>query len=74
MVQITGDAMTIAGLNAGKYIASVRNIAKQEYARRYLLYILQGRQGPHPRSDSPSTINSQAVRLRLDRIFRETSL
>jgi hypothetical protein len=74
MMEIKGDAMTIAGVNAGKYIASIRNRAKKDYARRYLLHILKGRKGAAPSSNAISKMASQAVRLRLDQIFQGTSL
>jgi hypothetical protein len=73
MTQISGDANTIAGFNAGKYIASIRSGRKREYARKYLAYILRGRSGSCPGRGVASAIAAQAVRTRLDQIFQETS-
>ncbi len=73
-MEIRGDAATIAGFNAGKYIASIRNSAKKEYARQYLFYILRGRKGSCPSPAGLSTLAAQAVRLRLGQIFQGTEL
>jgi hypothetical protein len=72
MTQISGDAYTITGFNAGKYIASIRSDTKKEYARTYLAYILNGRRGSCPERGVLSGMAAQAVRMRLDQIFQET--
>jgi hypothetical protein len=72
MTQISGDAYTIKGFNAGKYIASIRSDTKKEYARTYLAYILNGRRGSCPERGVLSGMAAQAVRMRLDQIFQET--
>jgi hypothetical protein len=73
MTQISGDPNTIAGFNAGKYIGSIRNAAKKQYARTYLTYILQGRSGPSPDRGELSAMSAQAIRMRMDQIFDRTS-
>lgn len=70
MMQIRGDVWTVAGFNAGKYIARIRYTAKKEYARKYLAYVLSERKGPCPNPGTLPTMAAQAVRLRLDEIFR----
>lgn len=61
----------MAGFEAGKYIRSIRNAAKQQYARDYMLYILRGKSGKSP-DYTVSYMAAQAVRTNLDRIFKAT--
>lgn len=72
MTQISGDTDTVAGFNAGKYLAGIRSETKKKYARAYLTYVLNGRRGSCPDRGVLSTMPAQAVRTRLDRIFQET--
>jgi hypothetical protein len=72
MTQISGAPDTIAGFNAGKYIAGIRSDTKKKYARTYLAYILNGRSGSCPDRGALSAMAAQAVRMRLDQIFQET--
>jgi hypothetical protein len=74
MITISGDRKTVAGFNAGKYIARIRSETKRQYARAYLTYMLSGRRGPCPSRGILSTIAAQAVRMRLNTILQETSL
>jgi hypothetical protein len=71
MLEISGDHHTVAGVKAGQYIRSIRNAAKKEYARAYLLFLLQGRQGTPPEQKELSYMAAQAVRLHLGAIFPE---
>lgn len=73
MTQISGDPHTIAGFNAGKYIGSIRSAAKKQFARTYLTYVLQGRSGPSPDRGELSAMATQAVRMRIDQLFRTSS-
>jgi hypothetical protein len=73
MSQISGGPDTIAGFNAGKYIRSIRSATKKEYAHKYLVYILNGRNGSSPERGVLSTMAAQAVRMRLDGIFQADS-
>jgi hypothetical protein len=73
MTQISADSNTIAGFNAGKYTASIRNDRKREYARIYLAHILNDRSGSSPDRGVLSAMTARAVRTRLDQIFQERS-
>jgi len=72
MTTISGDSRTVAGFNAGKYIARIRSETKKQYARAYLTYILNGRRRSCPSRGVLSKAAAQAVRRRLEKIFHET--
>jgi hypothetical protein len=74
MITISGDSKTVAGFNAGKYIARIRSETKKQYARAYLTYMLNDRRGPCPSRGILSMMAAQAVRMRLKTIFQEKSL
>ena len=74
MIEISGDPHTVAGVNSGKYIRSIRSAKKKDYARAYLLYVLKGRPGKMPQHREISYKAAQSVRRRLDELFAAASL
>ncbi len=73
MTTITGDAHTVAGVEAGQYVRRIRNAQKKEYAHAYLSYILGGKRGKEPERGTLSCMAAQAVRMQLDPIFAATA-
>jgi hypothetical protein len=72
MTTIIGDSTTVAGFNAGKYIARIRSETKKQYARAYLTYMLNGQRRSCPSRGVLSKTDAQAVRRRLEDILKET--
>ena len=48
------------------YIQSIRNRAKQDYAKAYAWYLKQGKTGARPERGKLSYMAAQAVMIRLD--------
>ena len=58
---------------ASRYIESIRNASKKQYARDYYQWIRSGRTGDSPERpvDKLSYMGAQAVRMTLDKILPE---
>ena len=76
MVTLTMSPDGVAAFNAGKYMGSIRNASKREYAHNYFQWILKGRPaGKEPQrtlllNGTLSYMAAQAVRNRLEEIMR----
>jgi len=63
---------------AKKYIRSIRNESKRDYAERYYRWILDGgldrdENGPEWNRNTLSYMAAQSVRMNLDLIYREVT-
>lgn len=63
---VEADTREMVRKTANKYIKSIRNIRKADYAAAYLLWIMRGRAGYEPQAHPLlSTMAAQAVRLNI---------
>jgi hypothetical protein len=74
MTIIVNTPADLAALNAGMYMARLRNASKLEYAHNYFSWIVAGRKGAEPDrrqllNGTLSYMAAQAVRTELDRIM-----